>query len=383
MNSGGRDRTGCRPLASRFRLVILAASLLVVIATPAMNRSAPAAAQARYSTEACQFNGAGQYTSLEVGVAGTATVDPLNQTPNTVTLSAVFVAAPIVANFGLIGYNFGFLSVGTNQVPMTASLTVTATNTVEGTQTFNNVSVSATTVITDPDGIRLTGDETATPLPITFALPTSTWTVTGGGDVAFSNSGSTTTATLGTFTSVIDCQSGVPSNCGPTGTNCPSFTPTPAVPFAIVPGDGLRLQHQAPTVMLTPLTLGGGPAVAFGSLPPLTIDCAVVDADCIPADNLGWMPAVPVEYRSTIPGASGVVAGPASAPSAADWLARLEAAGPGGLNGLGGLGEINVLCVTPPGSPSSTVGCGAELFLGIPASAAAGSYAGVLVLTII
>jgi len=340
-------------------------------------------------------------------VAGSAKLDPLNQFPNTVALSAVFVAAPILADFGLIGYNFGFLNVGANQVPITASLTITASNTVEGSQTFTNVNVLATTVITDPDGIRLTGDETATPLPVTFALPTSTWTATGGGDLAFANTGSTTTVTLGSFVSTIDCQPGVPSSCGANNTNCVSFTPEPAIPFALLPGDGLRLQHQAPTVALAPVSLSNGAVVATGTLPALIIDndgsnsvgwtlsayvtdflgpgapdCSVPQADCIPADNLGWMPVLPAEYRAPSPGSSGVTAGTAMATSAADWLAQLQAAGPAGANGLGGLGEVNVLCMAPPGSPSSTVGCGAELFLGIPASAASGSYSGVLVLTI-
>jgi len=389
-------------------VAISALSLALVAALSTSVVRAPTAdAQARYSTQACQFNSSGQFTSLQVGVAGTASVDPLNQFPNTVSLDAVFVAAPILANFGLIGYNFGFLPVGSNQVPITASLTVTASNTVEGSQSFTNINIVGTTIITDPDGVRLTGDETATPLPITFPLPSSTWTPTGGGDISFADTGSTTTATLGTFVSTIDCQPGVPSSCGANNTNCVSFTPEPAVPFAVLPGDGLRLQHLAPTVALSPVSLGNGAVVASGMLPPLIIDndgvnsvgwtlsayvtdflgpgapnCAIAEADCIPADNLGWLPSIPVEYRASSPGAAGVVAGPPMASSPADWLAQLRLAGQAGVNGLGGLGEVNVLCTAPPGSPSSTVGCGAELFLGVPASAASGAYSGVLVLTI-
>ncbi len=406
MTQSRRDRWGRRRPSPRLVRCALSLTLLAALVSVASD-TAVVGAQARYSTEACQFNGAGQFTSLQVGVAGSAKPDPLNQFPNTVTLSAVFVAAPILADFGLIGYNFGFLNVGTNQVPITASLTITASNTVEGSQTFTNVNVLATTVITDPDGVRLTGDETATPLPITFALTNSTWTATGAGDLAFANTGSTTTVTLGSFVSTIDCQPGVPSSCGTNNTNCVSFTPEPAVPFALLPGDGLRLQHQAPIVALAPVSLSSGAVVATGTLPALIIDndgsnsvgwtlsayvtdflrtgapdCSVPQADCIPADNLGWRPVLPAEYRAPSPGSSGVTAGTAMATSAADWLAQLQAAGPAGVNGLGGLGEVNVLCMAPPGAPSATVGCGAELYLGIPASAASGSYSGVLVLTI-
>ncbi len=405
MTSGGGLHTR-RNFQSRLRAGLLAAALLGAFISPVIDAGSPAHAQVRFSDQACQFNSAGPYSSLQVGIAGTAKIDPLNQFPNTVSLSAVFHAVPILADFGLIAYNFGFIEVGTTQVPMTASLTITASNTVEGSQSFSQTSV-ATTVVTDPDGIRLTGDETATPLPISFALPPSTWTPTGAAEVTFSDTGSTTTAVLGTFTSEIVCQPGDPSGCDALGTNCITFTPLPSIPFAVLPTDGLRLQHLAPTVALTGVTLGNGAAVALGTLPPLIIDndgsntvgwtlsayvtdfivpgaldCVIADPRCIPGDNLGWLPTIPLEYRVPAPGTSGVTAGPSSATSGAAWLSMLEAAGPAGVNGIGGLGEVNVLCTAAPGSPSSTVGCGAELFLGIPASTASGDYLGVLVLTI-
>jgi hypothetical protein len=101
---------------------------------------------------------------------------------------------------------------------------------------------------------------------------------------------------------------------------------------------------------------------------------------CIPGDNLGWSPTAAVAH-DVIPGdVAQVNAGAAHAADAATWLADLIA---GGANGLGGLNEVNVLCSSPVDHSGGTFACDAALFLGVPASAGAGTYSGGLVLTLV
>jgi hypothetical protein len=101
---------------------------------------------------------------------------------------------------------------------------------------------------------------------------------------------------------------------------------------------------------------------------------------CIPGDNMGWSPTAAVAH-DIIPGdVAEVAAGPADAADAATWLADLI---DGGADGIGGLSEVNVLCSSPTDHSGGTFACDASLFLGVPASAGAGTYSGGLVLTLI
>lgn len=101
---------------------------------------------------------------------------------------------------------------------------------------------------------------------------------------------------------------------------------------------------------------------------------------CIPGDNMGWSPTAAVAH-DVIPGdVAQVNAGPADAADAAAWLADLI---DGGADGIGGLGEVNVLCASPDDHSGGTFACDASLFLGVPASAGAGTYNGGLVLTLV
>jgi hypothetical protein len=104
---------------------------------------------------------------------------------------------------------------------------------------------------------------------------------------------------------------------------------------------------------------------------------------CIPGDNMGWSPVASIAHNVIFGDVAQVQAGPSDAADAAAWLAQLVAAGAAGVNGIGGLQENNVLCSSPADHSGGTFACDAALFLGVPASAGAGNYAGGLVLTLL
>ncbi len=104
---------------------------------------------------------------------------------------------------------------------------------------------------------------------------------------------------------------------------------------------------------------------------------------CIPGDNMGWSPVASIAHNVIAGDVASVVAGPADATSASDWLSQLVTAGAAGVNGIGGLSEVNVLCSSPVDHSGGTFACDASLFLGVPASAGAGTYTGGLVLTLL
>jgi hypothetical protein len=145
----------------------------------------------------------------------------------------------------------------------------------------------------------------------------------------------------------------------------PTFTPLPGV-----------------TVALCSLA-GAGPFAAN----PAFAATITSDRLCIPGDNLGWSPAAGVAHND-IPGdVAQVTAGAASAADPAAWLAALVAAGntadpAQGVDGLGGLLGAKTLCSAPVNHSGGTFTCNASLYLGVPASAGAGTYTGGIVLTL-
>jgi hypothetical protein len=104
---------------------------------------------------------------------------------------------------------------------------------------------------------------------------------------------------------------------------------------------------------------------------------------CIPGDNMGWSPTAAVAHDVIFGDVAQVNPGTADATDAANWLSQLIAAGTTGVNGIGGLQENNVLCSSPDDHSGGTFACDATLFLGVPASAGAGNFAGGLVLTLL
>lgn len=107
------------------------------------------------------------------------------------------------------------------------------------------------------------------------------------------------------------------------------------------------------------------------------------DRLCIPGDNMGWNPTSLIAHDVIFGDVAQVNSGPADATSSADWLAQLVAAGAAGKDGIGGLQENNVLCSSPANHSGGTFVCDAALYLGVPASAGAGTYSGGLVLTLL
>jgi hypothetical protein len=147
---------------------------------------------------------------------------------------------------------------------------------------------------------------------------------------------------------------------------------------------GARTFEPLPGVVVPLCSLAG--AGPFAANPAFA---ATIDSDrlCIPGDNLGWTPAAAVAHND-IPGdVAAVSAGAASAASPAEWLAALVAAGntadpAQGVDGLGGLLSAKTLCSAPVNQSGGTFTCNASLYLGVPASAGAGTYTGGLVLTL-
>jgi hypothetical protein len=147
---------------------------------------------------------------------------------------------------------------------------------------------------------------------------------------------------------------------------------------------GARTFEPLPGVVVPLCSLAG--AGPFAANPAFA---ATIDSDrlCIPGDNLGWTPAAAVAHND-IPGdVAAVTPGAASAASPAAWLAALVAAGntadpAQGVDGLGGLLGAKTLCSAPVNQSGGTFTCNASLYLGVPASAGAGTYTGGLVLTL-
>jgi hypothetical protein len=127
----------------------------------------------------------------------------------------------------------------------------------------------------------------------------------------------------------------------------------------------------APETPMTPLDLDGDGT--SDALVPVCSEAGHLARTCIPAGNLGWVPRASVLDG----GASVVSAGLPSAATAEEWLAHLIA------GTATGLGQPQELCSAGPLSGAGTFLCEAELFLGLPASVGAGTYQGLIVVTII
>ncbi len=99
----------------------------------------------------------------------------------TATLSSVMIKA-LYAN--LLSYE-SLPSGGALDQPLSMWVAVTGANTVQGTQ-FVKIDGRWQARFTDPDGVSGSGDETFPASVIALAMPDTTWTPTGAGDVAFS-----------------------------------------------------------------------------------------------------------------------------------------------------------------------------------------------------
>ncbi len=528
--------------------------------------ASPASAATQLTTNSCQNTATGTFGNIDFTYTGAATPNPATLGVDTVTLSGATLSANFPSAVLVNGYNLGLLGsvpAGGGSVTVTVPGTMTPTllgsNTAEVTQTVAPITIAGTTTITDPNGIKGDGDESATPLTVTVTVPPTTWTPTGG-DIGLSDGGSVTVASVAgglvnvTFTCLpgdsVNTTLPVPSSCQTDpASDCTSRVQVPAVPFdtvvvnapptapvcsgsavsvgagqattvdlstlcndvngnmdlttaavgataptagtvafaggiatytntnvlatsdsfsytvadttaptplvstevtvtitilgnlcdattaacslnqiitVTVTGAALTLEQTGQFVTMSPVTLNGAPQVSTGAINQMTVtnsrgdlvgwtvsgyvtdlatsagphtdpdgpgplppvpDCGFLvgtaDALCIPGDDLGWTPSATVAHVQINGDVAAVTAGPSHATSGADWLAQLVAAGPAGVNGLGGLAENNVLCSAAAGTDGGTFTCDAALYLGVPASAGAGTYSGALVLTLL
>ena len=229
--------------------VLLLALGATVLLAPA---GQPAVALA--ATNACKSNATATYSDISIGLTGTPTPSAATVGAGPITLGGIGLTAAVPATLLIAGYNLGLLTTGSNAIPVKGWVSIAASNTLEGARTLT-FTANVDTVITDPNGIPGTGDETATPLSLNVSLPDTTFTPTGG-NIAFTQgapgslpaipagqvSPGATTPAGGIYISAqvagglvkanFDCQVGTTIISPPGGSSGPTFTPGTASPFA-------------------------------------------------------------------------------------------------------------------------------------------------------
>jgi hypothetical protein len=134
-------------------------------------------------TNACQNSATPNATQLDTDLVGTApaSVSPGEQ----FTLSGVNLSLFLPGDLFVVGYNLNLLNNG-DVIPGDVRVVIEGTNTVEGTQSTNTASTSVGPInISDPDGQRSTGDETADPVNVSQAFDNQTWTAGPSGTISF------------------------------------------------------------------------------------------------------------------------------------------------------------------------------------------------------
>lgn len=195
-------------------------------------------------TNACNNSATGGYDEISVNLTGTA---PASVSPGaSFSLTGLGLSLQIQGQFFVAAYNLGLLPNG-GSVPGTVQAVIEGTNTVEGTQSTNNVAVVIGPVtISDPDGTPGTGDESAAPVGISANFANQTWTAGAGGTILFreetvplavNQGGIVINATIGGIVNLqIRCSPGTVDDV----TEVPTFI-DPAAPFAVtqisIPGD--------------------------------------------------------------------------------------------------------------------------------------------------
>ena len=244
----------------RGAITAVAGLLLAGVGVGVTSGAVSAAPGTSTTTNACFSNATATYSDLNWTLTGTATPGTATLGAGTVTLAGGTVSVNVPATLLVAGYNLGLLTVGSNVIPTTAFVARQATNVVgqgaSGTLVrIDNFTTSATTVISDPNGIPGSGDETATPLSVNQPLPD--WIVTPlGGNIAFSQGAPGTLGSVpgvgvggaavvaagslyvsasvagGLIKANFDCAPGVTiPTTGVAGTSGTTFTPATAVPF--------------------------------------------------------------------------------------------------------------------------------------------------------
>ena len=160
----------------------------LALAVVAVLMSASSASAATFSnvclnTASTDPNTAATALPVDMTANSPATVAP----GDPVTLSNIDQTLTVPATIFVTGYNLGLVLPGQPPavtpteavIDATAQTDVAATNTAEGVQTTNLAAGTVTTTITDPDGTRATGDETATPGALSVTYADLNWTAGG------------------------------------------------------------------------------------------------------------------------------------------------------------------------------------------------------------
>ena len=318
-------------MIKRRRTAVLAA--FAVVASVFLLPASPASAAT--FDNACVNSLIPTQSSL-IPITMTATASPNPVAPGgTVTLSNISQQAAIPPAVFIAGYNAGVLTTGVNNIPITNIHTVIAgTNTVQGTQTTNNATTTATTTITDPNGIPGTGDETATAGTLSVTYANETWTAGASGAINFRENtvisgpippGFTNSVAGVNITAVVAGVITVRFGCDP-GTVVESADPStivltdPAATFAstqiaqVIPAPtvtALSPTHGAAaggnTVTLTGTDLTGTTAVHFGANAATGV--TVVNGTTVTATAPAGTAGSTVDVTATTPGGTSSTAG--------------------------------------------------------------------------
>ncbi len=323
----------------------------------------------------------------ETASVGVGQVQPINLVDNctdvngNIDLSTFTLSAPGAGEGSITGSNglYSYTAPATDPGPVVLTFTVSDTDPLVSNTATLTITVLANQctapIISDPDGIPGSGDEITDPCSLTEIVvqPVVGTTMTLDKTPGF--------VVMSTVILNGEAQASTGSLQDLTVTNArgtsAGWTLSGFVTDLGAPG--------GPTITLPP-TLGGQTIPACsnaGSLGGAFGGGNVADRLCIPGDNMGWSPTAAIAHDVIFGDVAVVNAGAADATDATDWLSQLVAAGAAGVDGIGGLQENNVLCSSPANQSGGTFACDAALFLGVPASAGAGTYTGGLVLTLL
>lgn len=252
--------------------------------------------------------------------------------------------------------SFGFTKLGTQSPEQT----VTFTNTSQSALTLSSVQAPAGYTVTGSTCTGSLAKGASCTVTLVFA-PTASQPYPGNLVVTSSATNSPTSVALAGTGSIFD---GV-------------------VITSEITGGALTMATSGNSVTLNPMVLNGRDQITTGSLLPVEVidprgtgagwsltgqvSDFVSAGGIILADNFGWDPFASVQAGSLpVPaGTSSVVTSGGSA-----WPGH-------------GLGDAKALCSAAAGASAGAFTCAASLQLGVPASALAGVYTGVLTLTLV
>lgn len=170
-----------RPTTRRRGAIISVLGLIFATVAALLLPASPAGAVVQ--SNACTNNATPDATQLDVDLSGTA---PASVAPgDSFTVSGISLTAFLPGQIFVAGYNLGILNSG-DVVPGNVAVAIEGSNTVEGVQTTPAQATSVgPIIISDPDGVRGSGDETADAIEVTLGFPDQTWTAGPSGQIAF------------------------------------------------------------------------------------------------------------------------------------------------------------------------------------------------------